>query len=84
MWIPTYDTDGKRTGKANTQQITCVQVAEYNADSSDESESWFEVYGLLTTQPMMRVRVTPHRYLTRHDAIDHIDELDWNEPPRCK
>lgn len=85
MWIPTYDVEGQRTGKVNTHQIVTVFVEEHNKPSMrfDEPEkTWWEVHADTRAASMSSVRITPHKYTSHQAAIDHIDELDWNEPHR--
>ena len=87
MWIPTYDADGDRSGKVNTVQIVTVFAVACSRPPTavnEDQEEWWEVEADTMAVDMSSVRITPHRYPTHQDAIDHIDELDWNEPHRCK
>jgi hypothetical protein len=75
MWLQTYTDDGVRVGKVNADQIITLFAEEHNHEA--EGEQWWEMKAEVVSARIIRlVRVTPHKYPTLTDCIDHMDEFD--------
>lgn len=79
MWIPTYDHELNRTGVVNTAQIVTV-YAELVVSHYPERHHW-EVHAITSVSGnvLVSIALSPERFSSHEEAIDHIDELDLED-----